>query len=204
MTAPLSFPPPIQISLSSSNTVIHSQHNPISPTFSSLQQQPPPQQQQPQQQQQQQRQQQQQQHKAQSSPTPRTNHAIDLRMFEPIPPSSLLKIYKGCANCRTQKIKCNGQEPCARCHAFGLTCQYIVLPNQAAHRLAALAAATAYSTDSTSTAKGQESKAGAETATTSHASHATIPASILTTVSSHKLSAGSATSPITTTRIRGA
>ncbi|KAK3832034.1 MAG: hypothetical protein J3R72DRAFT_239191 [Linnemannia gamsii] len=61
-------------------------------------------------------------------------------MFEPIPPSSLLKIYKGCSNCRTQKIKCNGQEPCSRCRAFGLQCQYIVLPNQAAHRLAAIAA----------------------------------------------------------------
>ncbi|KAF8931659.1 hypothetical protein BGZ47_011739 [Haplosporangium gracile] len=61
-------------------------------------------------------------------------------MFEPIPPSSLLKIYKGCSNCRTQKIKCNGQEPCSRCSTFGLQCQYIVLPNQAAHRLAALAA----------------------------------------------------------------
>ncbi|KAF9984301.1 hypothetical protein BGZ75_004125 [Mortierella antarctica] len=64
-------------------------------------------------------------------------------MFEPIPPSNLLKIYKGCSNCRTQKIKCNGQEPCSRCRAFGLQCQYIVLPNQAAHRLAALAAASA-------------------------------------------------------------
>ncbi|CAO3565040.1 unnamed protein product [Mortierella alpina] len=30
----------------------------------------------------------------------------------------------------------------SRCRAFGLQCQYIVLPNQAAHRLAALAAAT--------------------------------------------------------------
>ncbi|KAF9335532.1 hypothetical protein BG006_011303 [Podila minutissima] len=73
-------------------------------------------------------------------------------MFEPIPPSSLLKIYKGCSNCRTQKIKCNGQEPCARCHAFGLQCQYIVLPNQAAHRLASLAAtATAATTTTTIT-----------------------------------------------------
>ncbi|KAG0375137.1 hypothetical protein BGX24_009502, partial [Mortierella sp. AD032] len=74
------------------------------------------------------------------SPAPRTRHAPSLRMFEPIPPSSLLKIYKGCSNCRTQKIKCNGQEPCSRCRAFGLQCQYIVLPNQAAHRLAAIAA----------------------------------------------------------------
>ncbi|KAF9919619.1 hypothetical protein FBU30_010730 [Linnemannia zychae] len=61
-------------------------------------------------------------------------------MFELIPPTSLLKIYKGCSNCRTQKVKCNGQEPCSRCRTFGLQCQYIVLPNQAAHRIAALAA----------------------------------------------------------------
>ncbi|KAF9438043.1 hypothetical protein BGZ76_010092 [Entomortierella beljakovae] len=57
-------------------------------------------------------------------------------MFDQIPPANLLKIYKGCSNCRTQKIKCSGQEPCARCRAFGLQCHYIVLPNQPAHRIA--------------------------------------------------------------------
>lgn len=67
----------------------------------------------------------------------RTRH-VDRHMIEILPHSNLTKIYKGCRHCRTQKIKCNGQEPCARCRAFGLDCEYIPLPNQSTQRLTAL------------------------------------------------------------------
>ncbi|KAG0086693.1 hypothetical protein BGZ93_005722, partial [Podila epicladia] len=114
-------------------------------------------------------------------------------MFEPIPPSSLLKIYKGCSNCRTQKIKCNGQEPCARCHAFGLQCQYIVLPNQAAHRLASLAAtATAMAGATTTTTTTTTT---ITTAVTSSTSSPALPSTSSSSSLSSTLSTTSATTP---------
>ncbi|KAG0208548.1 hypothetical protein BGX33_006178 [Mortierella sp. NVP41] len=109
-------------------------------------------------------------------------------MFEPIPPSSLLKIYKGCSNCRTQKIKCNGQEPCSRCRAFGLQCQYIVLPNQAAHRLAALAAGVTTpntilpSTIATTASTATTATTATAAATTTTPSKKTTTTSINTTI----------------------
>ncbi|KAF9124157.1 hypothetical protein BGW39_008413 [Mortierella sp. 14UC] len=123
-------------------------------------------------------------------------------MFEPIPPSSLLKIYKGCSNCRTQKIKCNGQEPCSRCRAFGLQCQYIVLPNQAAHRLAALAAGGAgaggVSTPNSNPAPFSATSPTASLSSSATAARTALP-SINTSSAAATLSATTSPSPSPTT-----
>lgn len=40
------------------------------------------------------------------------------------PPSSKRRISKACQECRTRKIKCNGQTPCQSCRFRGYSCTY--------------------------------------------------------------------------------
>lgn len=39
-------------------------------------------------------------------------------------PSKRQKIKKACDNCRNRKIKCDGEQPCGRCHSSGTRCLY--------------------------------------------------------------------------------
>lgn len=39
-------------------------------------------------------------------------------------PSKRQKIKRACDNCRNRKIKCDGEQPCGRCHSSGTRCLY--------------------------------------------------------------------------------